>query len=335
MNRDGWERAGAAERSALATRLLDELPAGFAFDRLTRRSLGGEAAEVADFSYDGCRFVYVPGGEVTVGLEPSGWTPTAEERLSYAGSAEEYGLPESIHEYLASVCLPRRRIVVPSLMVEVGTREPGWREIAEAEARVRLGSSFPIAPGDVKFFSAEVVTRVSLDARGNGRYLEQSGERHADIVREMAPFRLPTSDEWEYLCGGGAATLFRWGDHAPCHLYPTDVSVEEATWRRDWALSQGMLERPAEGFEPEFSLHKQPNAFGVLVSGDPYKAELVAEPDRRRGGDGGCTICGGMGFWLGWLTLATSFFEPELCGADPNEPIDGDYARFRRVLALD
>ena len=58
-------------------------------------------------------------------------------------------------------------------------------------------------------------------------------------------------DEWEYICGAGAETLFRWGDHVPCDCYPTDVSPAEAAWRREWVLSAGTLAYPEGGFECE------------------------------------------------------------------------------------
>jgi formylglycine-generating enzyme required for sulfatase activity len=34
--------------------------------------------------------------------------------------------------------------------------------------------------------------------------------------------RLSTPDEWEYACGAGASTLFRWGDDTPDSGYPYD-----------------------------------------------------------------------------------------------------------------
>ena len=115
-------------------------------------------------------------------------------------------------------------------------------------------------------------------------------------------------DEWEYLCGGGADTLFRWGDHAPCDRYP---------------LGRG-----------ESDLERRPNAFGLTIAFDPYQFELTATPGTTRGGDGGNTVCGGAGFFVGWLILATAYFEKEACRHDRTEVIDLGYTVGRRVLEL-
>jgi len=99
-------------------------------------------------------------------------------------------------------------------------------------------------------------------------------------------------------------------------------------------LSGGKLERPVEGFASDWDHHRQPNALGLHIAIDPYKCELVAEPDRTRGGDGGSMICGGTGFFLGWLTLATAYFEDAFCLRNPEEPILSGYTVGRRVLPL-
>ena len=172
----------------------------------------------------------------------------------------------------------------------------------------------------------------------DGALLAQRSEArtHAELSTLLARsgFRFPTSDEWEYLCGAGASTLFRWGDHVPCDRYPIDVSPREAAWRREWALSAGTLEYPPGGFAPDWALHLQPNALGLHIAWDPYKYELVAEPDTTRGGDGGGMICGGSGFFVGWLTLATSYFEEHDCRRNPADPVLSGYTVGRRVLPL-
>jgi hypothetical protein len=147
--------------------------------------------------------------------------------------------------------------------------------------------------------------------------------------------RFPTSDEWEYACGGGAATLFRWGDHVPCDRYPTDISPAEAEWRRQWVLSKGTLQWPAEGFASDWDVHRAPSVTGVRIAFNPYKYELTADPRVTRGGDGGCAICGGAGFFFGWLALATAYFEAEFCERNPEEPIAAGYTIGRRVLPLE
>jgi len=124
-------------------------------------------------------------------------------------------------------------------------------------------------------------------------------------------FRYPTSDEWEYFCGAGAPTLFRWGDHVPCDRYPIDERVP-----------------------PYWNAHRQANALGLLIASNPYDCELTAEVGVTRGGDGGSMICGGAGFYVGWLTLATAYFEDHACRYDPFEQTTEGYTIGRRVLEL-
>lgn len=147
-------------------------------------------------------------------------------------------------------------------------------------------------------------------------------------------FRFPTPDEWEYGCGAGATTLFRWGDHAPCDRYPTDKSPAEAAWWQRWVQSGGTLEYRADGFGTSWDRHRCPNAFGLVIAHDPYQLELTAQADVARGGDGGVTICGGAGFFIGWMALATAYFEEAVCRRDPEEPVLPGNTVGRRVLPL-
>src|SRR5205814_9468821 len=56
----------------------------------------------------------------------------------------------------------------------------------------------------------------------------RSSDLHAELAEHFktSGFRFPTSDEWEFACGSGEPTLFRWGDHAPCDRYPLDCGTE-------------------------------------------------------------------------------------------------------------
>ncbi len=82
--------------------------------------------------------------------------------------------------------------------------------------------------------------------------------------------------------------------------------------RRDlktvWALSLGKLayKRPPA----KWTWHARPNLFGLTIANDPYRSDLVSDGPLALGGDGGCNICGGAGFFLGWLPLATAFRNP-------------------------
>ena len=103
-----------------------------------------------------------------------------------------------------------------------------------------------------------------------------------DAIEEAASLRVrpTTPDEWEYACGAGARTLFRWGEDTPDDGYP---------------------------FNHPAGPHQEPNRWGLMIGQDPYRHEWTTEPKIVCGGDGGAATCGGSGFFLGWLTLATAY----------------------------
>lgn len=121
--------------------------------------------------------------------------------------------------------------------------------------------------------------------------------------------RMPSPDEWEHACGAGARTLFRWGDECPLDQVPYDA---------------------AEG--PQH----RPSALGLRIAYDTYRAELSSDPTAVLGGDGGESVCGGYGFLLGWLPLATANRNPhmaEFVYGEEGEDLFEDFS-VRPVLAL-
>jgi hypothetical protein len=337
---DEWLQATNDGRAAKANVLLRELPTGFSFVDIQVQMLGQLRFPVATFSWRESRFSLIPGGQFEIGWNAESWEPDDDELESYESSAEEYGIAETLSDYVARATLRPRTIQIAPLLVETTAEEVGWTSIDLDDEDVRDAvKNMPPGPGpytsSVSRGDSEVRVQKSVDGRIKAERAV-ADTTHAALSKqlEQAGFRFPTSDEWEFLCGSGARTLFRWGDHVPCDRYPTDISPEEAAWRRQWVISRGRLERPREGFNSNWDFHRQPNAFGLHIAHDPYKYELVAEPDRTRGGDGGSMICGGTGFFLGWLTLATAYFEEDACKRDPAEAISAGYTVGRRVMPL-
>jgi hypothetical protein len=120
----------------------------------------------------------------------------------------------------------------------------------------------------------------------------------AGVLAEIGT-RLPTPDEWEYACGAGAGSLFRWGDDAPVDRFPSEA-------------------KELVGDSP----------FGLSIARNPYNPELTSDPDVLCGGDGGEAICGGYGYFLAWLPLAGAYRDQGL----PEMMNDDDWDMYFDVL---
>lgn len=153
---------------------------------------------------------------------------------------------------------------------------------------------------------------------------------HHEVVERLGSegFRLPTSDEWEYLCGAGTRNLFRWGGIFPTDRYPGDKLADEkiVNLLQDWEPG----DRYWEPEDWEWDFHRRPNAWGLRIARDPYQLEIVSEPKVLRGGDGGEAVCGGEDYYWGWLPLANSYFRES---ADLEQNVTLKLAR--RVVTID
>jgi len=269
-----WETLSDADRAEVAIAVSKSLPLQFQFVGIRRSALAGQESSLAIFKHDESEFVLEPGHTADLGyswVQP--FTLTPDEYASWQETADEYEIELTFDEYLEEILTEPRTVTIPAFLLEIHATDLGKRPLPG-----RFGAN------------------------------ELAPTRHSDAINQLDAqgFRLPTSDEWEYACGGGSRTLFRWGDHCPSDRCPTDGN--------DWQL------------------HCQPNAFGLHIAQHPYNWEFVAEIGIMRGGDGGATICGGMGHMISWLTLATAhalLFED----AARDEPVHG--VHVRRVLTVE
>lgn len=101
--------------------------------------------------------------------------------------------------------------------------------------------------------------------------------------------------------------------------------------KREWVRSGGNI--PFTPDAPDWDLHLRPNLFGLSIAQNPYHLEVVAEPSVMCGGDGGVNICGGAGFFLGWLPLATAYWDDSILEWLDEEP-DLSNSFMRRVIPL-
>jgi hypothetical protein len=331
LTRCRWSDCDRAAARDLA-KAIERCSAGRA--RFTALVPGSDGRDIeARFDVAGARFVLVPGGTVEIGYDVTRFRPTARQRASYEDEPPR-GLPPSIEGVVELMTTKRRRVTFPATLVEVQATEIGCQVLDPALPEVReVLAEAPPGAVTTEVSCGHSRLRVQRSKGGKVKAYRVEPVAHGEIMARLSDEGLAVLDfdAWEYVCGAGAATLFRWGDRCPTDRYPSDRSSAERPRRRRRAERQASR---GEANRLAWARHLQPNAFGLSIASNPYEWEVVAAPWYRRGGDGGAFICGGHGFFLGWLPLATAWvsWAGESAAPTGQDIVTGAY--LRRTMAL-
>ncbi|WP_270165787.1 hypothetical protein [Paenibacillus sp. SYP-B4298] len=355
--RQEWERLGWTDKEQALRALQDRLPAGFAFMRMERFERYGRIVETGIFEYKGCEFVLIPGDQVTLGWADWSAGPDDVTLMDMQEGMEEAGrVPEELAKLLREQMSPVREAEIRPLLIERRTRPAGWYEVTleeldpeeDEDVLEELESFKQTTYSTYEQYQSFRLIRAGESIRVELFDSSDSYEEWAASELEEG-FGILTEEEWEYVYGGGCRTLFPWGDSFDYsmkvrHFGELDRQVDEGKSSEDSrSLEQGGgsgssdLSDPQErrqGEDRPYDL-EQPNAFGLYFLGDPYQTELTATADGVvicKGGDGGSSICGGLGVALGYLPVAVYYRDPyaeELTWEDKL-----DHMHYRRVVRL-
>lgn len=339
-----WKIHPFSEKQDVAEAIFRALPAGFSPAGIRRFTLGDQNLDVAQYIYGYSLFSFLPGGEFTLGYDESrAWAPNESELRNY-DPGDTYGNADSIEGYIAEHTIrPHEAQIQPMLVEMMSSEEIGWNvaSVSLDQLSESLNREFKkLKPcGIQRVYIGN--TRLIVGAKthlGELKLKEILPTTHSDIVQNFAAqgFRLPSSDEWEYACGAGVQTLFRWGDHASCDHDPHHSNSEsELSWRIKLKATEASAPVifPDNSVTSSWTIIQRPNLFGLRIAHDPYVMELTSDPCIIRGGDGGMRMCGGWSSFQTWQVLATAFSE-KAQNRSPPILLHAGYDQVRRVFEL-
>lgn len=311
-----------SERESLLRGICSAHP-DFAPVEMARFSAFGQVTDTGVFRHrDGGEFVFVPGDAVTLGWDGASSTMDAQTRAEITEVLEEFDITD-IDGFLRDSCTPVRSAVIGPMLVEREVRDIGWYNASPDDSEIQKSEKLQDFldkylrlnnPGMHELHNSMKLQYIDGNLQVQ-LYRRIGYPQLLESVRKQG-FDLPTQDEWEYLCGGGLRTLWRWGDSF-------DYSMKVQHFK-------------LQGFECSWDISR-PNQFGLVIGFDPYRCEVISgETTILKAGDGGSNICGGMGLALGFLPVAT-YYKGYDAGADEleyMEDIGGDYTSYRRILRL-
>ena len=306
---------------------IESLGLDFQFIKTISTGIKGEERETWLLEYEGSQFIYVPGQKnVTLGWDTSkcplgdgvleGLQKEFTSGHEYYYEEEMEDLKGDYEEQIAEAEENGDFVEADKLRSELAEELESWNKDIEEKGYASWESFLakwnehlsqclsPLRTADIGDMIVEV----------DSRYLEEDAQSLEQAVLSLKEglFTLPTEDEWEYLCNGGTRTLFRWGD----------------------TLSGVMTEIynvGAVGKTEGNTILEQPNMLGLFIVYDSYKNEIIDNTSYTKGGDGGCSLCGGDGA-IYVLPCYTAFYRQPTNERNPS--LSKNYFCYRRIIRL-
>lgn len=304
---------------------IEALGMNFQFLSKIKTGMNGIERETWLLEYEGSQFVFVAGqNNVTLGWDPEkcplgeGLLERLREEFTLGREHYEVEMEEIKEDYQNQIRKAEaaddskkaeelREELSEELEAYKDQRDEGgygdWEDYMKKWNEKLSECLSPLRTADIGDMIVEV----------DNRYIEKDAPSLAEAVRSLkeGPFTLATEDEWEYFCNGGARTLFRWGD-------TLDNVMEEI-------FNVGSV-----SMAKEKPLLEQPNMFGLFIAYNSYKNEIIDDENYSKGGDGGCSLCGGDGA-IQILPCYTAFYR-ERTGMSCR--LSKNYYCYRRIIRM-
>ena len=320
MNRAEFQKLNSNEKQDAMLKISAAYPQ-FKFLNLSKFTCGEHSFETGIFDFEGSEFVFIPGDEPELGWDDFAVLDeiSAKEIKEQCDYCPE---DQSLREFVAEQTSPLRRTKIPAMLAERKPAELSWYEVDLSDERLKIYANEieDFSRGKDKDISEMTVCGAIKLVREDGkiRALLFEDVTHEELEANLRKngFSLPSQDEWEYLAGCGARTLWRFGDEPD----PDKVALPH-------------VNQPES---PKFSLF-EPNLFGLFIAFDPYSVELVSEPIYFKGGDGGSAFCGGASLFECLLPVSPFYAMSEEMRNDYLEFLDDgdiDNAIYRRIFRL-
>ena len=278
----------------------------------------GQSCTTGIFEKDGREFVFVPGDTVTLGWEQFaiGLNQDSQEELDYL--IQEWEMECDPNEMIRESMAPVRQAAIGPMLVGRELEELCWEPVKMDDPRLTAHPDWlkefrDFAWSDLDSLTLHQSARIERTEKGFQIWIYNQMD-YDSLMEQMEKqgLSLPTANEWAYLCGGGCRTLFPWGD------------------AMDYSMHLHHFESPEDEDKP-FDM-EEPNFFGLSIAYDPYMREIVkADVFTTCGGDGGRSICGGLGIFLGFLPCSPHC-KPEV---QENKQLNGDYDFCRPIIRVE